>query len=59
MILPCDECKKVYDIPDDKWDDYNIYRKWNGIGSAVVCPPILLCPDCSAKRAKEDSDNGQ
>lgn len=49
--LQCEECKEWHDIPDDKWDDYNIYRKWDGVGSAVTCKPCLLCPKCSAKWA--------
>ena len=47
MILYCEECNERHDIPDDKLDDYNIYRKWNGIGSAVMCPPKLLCRKCT------------
>ena len=47
MILFCVECNKRYDIPDDKMDDYNIYRKWNGVGSVVTCEPRLLCRKCT------------
>lgn len=50
MKLPCDDCGDIYDIPDDKWDDYNIYRKWDGTGSAVSCPPYLLCRKCTDKQ---------
>lgn len=49
MILPCEECGKIHNIPDDKLDDYNIYRKWDGKGSAVTCKPCLLCRDCTDK----------
>ena len=47
MRLQCDECKVWHDIPEDKYNDYNIYRKWDGTGSALTSPPILLCPKCS------------
>ena len=47
MVLACEECGDVYDIPDDKLDDYNIYRKWSGHGSPVMCNPRLLCRKCT------------
>lgn len=47
MKLACEECGIVHDIPDDKRDDFNIYRKWDGVGTAVTCNPCLLCPKCS------------
>ncbi len=53
MKLSCDDCGDVYDIPDDKWDDYNIYRKWDGVGSAVTCPPHLLCRKCTDKQLEK------
>ncbi len=49
MRLQCKECGVWHDIPEDKMDDYNIYRKWNGFGSLVMCKPCLLCPACSEK----------
>ena len=51
MKLKCVECGEWHNIPDDKLDDYNIYRKWNGIGSAVMNEPQLLCPKCTNKFA--------
>ena len=53
MIIPCDDCGDVYDIPDDKWDDYNIFRKWNGKGSPAMCPPHLLCRKCTDKQLEK------
>ncbi|KKM09976.1 hypothetical protein LCGC14_1722190 [marine sediment metagenome] len=50
MKLRCDDCQKIFDIPDDKWDDYNIYRKWDGGGSPVACAPHLLCRKCTDKQ---------
>jgi len=49
MILTCEECGKVHNISDDKWDDYNIYYKWNGKGSPIMCQPRLLCHKCTDK----------
>ena len=49
MKLKCVECKEWHNIPDDKLDDYNIYRKWNGKGSAVMCALQLLCRKCTDK----------
>lgn len=53
MRLQCDECKEWHSIPNDKMDDYNIYRRWDGVGSAATCPPILLCPKCTNKFVKD------
>ena len=47
MRLKCVECGIWHDIPEDKMDDFNIYRKWNGVGSPVMSAPQLLCPTCS------------
>ncbi len=58
MRLPCEECGKVYDIPTDKYDDYNIYRKWDGVGSAVMSRLCLLCPPCTkhwSKKARKEA----
>ena len=49
MRLACEECGEVHDIPEDNYDDYNIYRKWNGVGSAVTSKPCLLCRACTDK----------
>ena len=52
MSLPCEDCGKVHDIPTDKLDDFNIYRKWDGVGSLATCRPCLLCSKCSKKAYK-------
>ncbi len=57
MKISCDDCGDVYDIPDDKWDDYNIYRKWDGIGSPVTCSPHLLCRKCTDKQLEKGNTN--
>ncbi len=59
MILSCEECGEKHDIPDDKLDDYNIYRKWNGKGSAVMCKPCLLCRTCTDKYLAEQTLKGE
>ena len=53
MRLKCVECKEWHNIPDDKLDDYNIYRKWNGVGSPVMSEPQLLCPKCTKLERKK------
>lgn len=52
MRLKCVECDVWYNIPENKMDDFNIYRKAQASpdGSLDISyAPCLLCHDCTNK----------
>jgi len=51
MKLRCVECKKQFDIPEDKLDDFNIY--WAMSNKGIDYCPKLLCPVCTETWSKK------
>lgn len=49
MRISCEDCKVVYDIPnDERFDDYTIFYRLGENAKNGLPMPHLYCPKCLA-----------